>query len=258
MDTRIAIRDLLLQVYGSACRRGWLGTSVGRLTYELAYDVYKRTIEVPGIRHLQRFAPPGATLIDVGANIGFFTLRFAEWVGDRGQVLAIEPAKENVAALVRRLTARGLAGRVKVLEAVAAEAAGSARLALNPVHPGDHRISHQGVEVRAIRIDELVDAAASPVSLIKIDVQGAEMRVLTGARRTIERFRPALLIEVDQPALCQYGTPVSVLIDFLAAQQYAAYDVLRGGIAAVALHKSELVARSSYSDVLFLPSHIQL
>jgi FkbM family methyltransferase len=253
MSARTGIRELLVKVYGSASQRGWLGGTVGRAAYELAYDAYKRTMEIPGARHLQQFAPAGATIIDVGANIGFFTLRFAQWVGESGHVLAIEPAPENVACLTRRLTARGLNRRVNIIEAVAAETGGLARLALNPLHPGDHRISDQGVEVKAVTLDELVKATA-PLTLIKIDVQGAEMRVLTGACRTIERFRPAVLVEVDAPALELYGTPVAALIDFFKAKRYAPYELTRRGIAGVAMTQDELLARSlrHYSDVLFL------
>jgi FkbM family methyltransferase len=255
MSARVAVRDLLLQMYGSFSQRGWLTSAVGRSSYELAYDVYKRTLEVPGIRHLQRFVPPGATVIDVGANIGFFTMRFAQWVGESGRVLAIEPARDNAACLARRLKGRGLMRRVHLIEAVAAETEGSAHLALNPRHPGDHRISDRGIEVQAVTIDAVLTASAGPVTLIKVDVQGAELRVLTGARDTVARFRPALLVEVDAAALCRFGTPVATLVDFLAAQRYAPYSVMRRGIAPIAMSKDELVARSSRedSDVLFLP-----
>lgn len=253
MSTRILVRDLLLLAYGGACQRGWLARGVGRTGYEWAYDVYKRTMEMPGIRHLQRFVPAGSTVVDVGANIGFFTLRFAEWVGQSGTVIAIEPAPENVAGLARRLGKRGLLPRVKLIEAVAAETDGRACLALNPLHPGDHRISDQGLEVQAVTVDGVLKSAVHPISLIKIDVQGAEMRVLAGARTAIDRFRPVLLVEVDARALGTYGAAVGTLVGFMNAYQYAPHRLTRRGL--VAMAENELLARSTreYSDVLFVP-----
>lgn len=84
---------------------------------------------------------------------------------------------------------------MEVVGGVAAEASGTLRLKINPHHPGDHKIGDEGVPVAAHALDDLMAARGwPPVSLIEIDVEGAEERVLDGARLTIERSAPALYL----------------------------------------------------------------
>jgi hypothetical protein len=79
------------------------------------------------------------------------------------------------------LARRGLTSRVDLVQAVAAERSGELRLQINPHHPGDHRINEVGVPVCAVRLDDMLRERGWPeVSLIKIDVPGAEDRVLEG------------------------------------------------------------------------------
>ncbi len=257
MSMNDLVQDLLIRVYDSLAKRGSFNTVFGRASYQVAYEIYKLTIEASGVGHLRQFATSGTTVIDVGANIGFFTVRFAEWVGANGRVLAIEPDAENLAWLRRRLQKRKLDGRVEVVAAAAAEVGGPIRLSVNRRHPGDHRIGDAGIAVEAATIDQLTEQAAlPPVSMIKIDVQGAEMRVLAGARRTLARFRPTLVIEVDDAALRSQGSSARALIDALAAQGYEPYSLTRHGVGARADVNEELIARLSrdYRDVVFLPT----
>ena len=123
-------------------------------------------------------------MIDVGANVGFFSLRFARWVGDRGKVIAIEPEQRNYASLVGAVERQGFSSRVEALRAVAAATRGEVLLEINPLHPADHKISRDGtgLPVRAVTLDELVQGQSGRrPALLKIDVQGAEMMVLQGA-----------------------------------------------------------------------------
>ena len=85
------------------------------------YSIYKRYFEAGPIDGLKQFAPHGALVIDVGANVGFFAVRFAKWV-DGGRVIAIEPEEANYNHLLSTLRRAGLLDRVQVIRAVAAAA----------------------------------------------------------------------------------------------------------------------------------------
>ncbi len=114
-----------------------------------------------------------------------------------GRVIAIEPEARNVDSLRRRVQRAGLADTVECVQAVAAAQPGELRLAVNPTHPGDHQIAAQG-RAGPRRDPRRADAGeARHVSLVKIDVQGAESMVLAGARSVLEEHRPALFVEVD-------------------------------------------------------------
>lgn len=202
-------------------------------------------------------APEGSCVVDVGANVGFFAKRFARWVGPEGRVVAIEPERANHAELVRALAARNLAGRVQVLHAAADSSAGTARLGINPDHPGDHRLGDDGEPVAAVTVDGSVPAGLR-VSLIKIDVQGAELRVLSGAAAVVARDRPALFVEVHPPSLTLYGASLHLLLRWFADRNYAPHWLVRGQ--AKPLPRAELdgaLARRGYVDVLFLPAEIR-
>jgi len=147
--------------------------------FESTYFAYKRYIEAPELHLLQRYVWPGSCVIDVGANIGFFSLMASDWVSQSGLVLAIEPAPENLKRLNKRIQRLGLEGNVKIIPSAAADQQGMRHLVLNPDHHGDHRLGDVGEEVHAETLDHLAETHRDfKVSLVKIDVQGAEEIVL--------------------------------------------------------------------------------
>lgn len=252
--TRSLLQRALLGSYALFSRTGVLSTRIGRAAFAAAYDFYKARWEAPGIAALKDFARPGTVVIDVGANIGFFTRRFAEWVRPGGTVIAIEPEHHNFASLHAMLSRCGLVN-VEPIQAVAAEASGTLKLHINPLHPADHRISDLGTDVRALTLDGLLQERGwLEVSLIKIDVQGAEERVLAGATEILGRFRPALYVEVDDAALRQMGSSAERVFGRL---QSAGYTICRleGRSASVPLSFEDAVRHcksATYSDFLFV------
>lgn len=249
-----AAQRAILVAYRLIFARGLLRFTWGRRLFFALYTSYKRHFEARLVGGLRTFVREGSCVIDVGANVGFFTQYFARWVGPRGRVVAIEPETENHAELVRRLAAAGLADRVRAPRAAADAASGTARLMVNRDHPGDHRLADAGEPVPALTLDE-VAAGEAAVSLIKIDVQGVEMRVLEGAAVILARDRPALFVEVAPEALASYGASVDSLLDWLAARGYAPFQLAaRGPERLERAGLDRLLARHGYTDVLFLPA----
>ncbi len=249
---RRAAQNVMLGAYRLVFARGLLRFAWGRRAFFAVYEFYKNVFEAGPIGRLRAYVPEGGFVIDVGANVGFFTERFARWVGAEGRVLALEPEARNHAELCRRLAAKRLAERVDARRAVADAASGTAHLVINPDHPGDHRIGEAGEPVAALAIDELVPSGCR-VSLIKIDVQGAELRVLAGAAGTIARDRPALFVELDPDGLERFGADVDALLGDLAARGYAPHRLTRDGPRACPRGELDAVlARHGYTDLLFL------
>ncbi len=210
------IQSCLLKIYAQVLRTGLFSTSCGRSLFFTTYNWYKFFIEAGNIQPLQRYVKPGEVVIDIGANVGFFTKRFARWVSDGGFVIAVEPEASNFRQLLRNLDNSGTAAVVRTVQGVAAEHSGMLKLAVNPIHPGDHKIALEGVDVTAFTIDEMVRKEPSArVCLMKIDVQGAEERVLRGAQKTIQRDHPAILVEMDDEALRQMGSSAERVVTWL-------------------------------------------
>ncbi len=245
------LQDLLLSLYRRTRQSRFLRSPLGRRLFENAYLAYKVLLEAGPIGQLQTFVAPGSCAIDVGANIGMFTMRFAHWVGEHGHVIAIEPEAQNFASLRRRIDASNHARRISAIQAVAAETAGVLYLDVNPDHPGDHKLGKAGVPTAAVMLDGILAEHGYPlVSLIKIDVQGAEMRVLAGATHVLARCRPALFLEVDDAALRRQGASAKELFGHLAGLGYRAYRLRRFGPAQTIAATD--IDTGNYQDVLFL------
>jgi FkbM family methyltransferase len=225
--------------------------------FEGAYYIYKRFLEAGDIRVLGRFVEPGALVIDVGANIGFFTRFFGRCVSQGGKVIAIEPESSNFQRLNQMLFRTGFRTVVEPIQAVAASQSGVLRLRINPLHPADHKIAQEGVPVDSVSLDELVAERHWPmVSLIKIDVQGAEGMVLQGARQTIERFHPALFLELDDDNLRAMQADAEAIIGLLRAYGYAFYRIIKGKISSPLEMRDclKLCSAGRYADFLCLHS----
>jgi len=243
----------LLWAYRVVFAHGLLRYRWGQRLYFYLYDAYKLLLEAGPISQLHALVPSATLVIDVGANVGFFTRRFARWVGAQGRVIAIEPEAMNFAELSRRIASEGHSDRVVLYQAVADRAAGEVRLVINEDHPGDHRIGRDGVPVPAVTLDALLAGETRKVALIKIDVQGAEIRVLMGAENVLTRDRPALLVEVDPAALARFDGDVESLLALLYRFEYVPHALEHDGFRPLTRPTlKELLARRSYVDVLFI------
>jgi FkbM family methyltransferase len=251
-----ALQNLALFGYRCVRASGLLALPPIQRAFEAGYFFYKTKFEASDIHNLKQYVRPGTSVIDVGANIGFFSVHFANWVSGNGKVIAIEPEEQNFIRLRERLKNRVEAGVVHLVQGVAAELEGNLRLSLNPDHPADHRIAEQGISVAAFTLDGLVAAHHGPeISLVKIDVQGAEMRVLQGANKLLRECRPILYIEVDDKALLGAGTSAEMLVSHLAEMGYEMYDpdysVIRPIDPQLA---SKRRAAQGYDDYIFKPA----
>jgi FkbM family methyltransferase len=249
------MQSILLALYRAVRRTGLLSTSVGRWFFEHAYWRYKALVEARDLHSLRPHVVPGTTVIDVGANIGFFTASFARWVGAKGHVISIEPEATNFHSLRSRVERLGLTDTVSLVNAAAVETPGQVRLALNPDNPADHRVASEGVLVNGVSVDAVVEMNGwAPVSFIKIDVQGGEPRVIRGARETLRRFRPALFVEFDGPSLAQAGTSAAELLGELTAMDYEPRALTSGSWIPIDDRElREKMAARGYLDLLLLP-----
>jgi FkbM family methyltransferase len=254
------IRNAAVGLFAIFAKLGLLRLPVFDRIFLRLYQLYKTHFEAGPIDRLREFVPAGSLVVDVGANVGFFSLRFAEWVGNGGEVIAIEPEDQNYNRLVSALEGKGLSNRVRTLKAVAAAAPGVMLLEINPLHPADHKLSRDGVGVAvdAVALDDLFSGEGRRApSLVKIDVQGAEMMVLEGARKILREYRPALFVELHEQGLRRFGTSVSAILNHLSESGYQGYWLTRTGPLEKADPQSihAQVDSKGYVDVLFLAEY---
>lgn len=152
---------------------------------------------------------PGQVVVDVGAHIGVFTLMAARRVGPAGRVVSFEPSPRTQELLRRNLAANGLSW-VRFHPLAVADAEGSAELFVaddasnNPAADTlTASAGRKGVTVRLRRLDDvLAEEGVTRVDHLKIDVEGAEQRVLDGAPRTLAATR-RIVMEVHPPRVAK-------------------------------------------------------
>jgi FkbM family methyltransferase len=145
---------------------------------------------------LRAAARPGTVALDVGANVGAYALVLGQWVRPGGRVYAFEPAAEAFAGLARHVTLNRLDGIVVPLNVAVAESTGRAAFAVDGVS-GANRLGHGAETVETVTLDDFCAREGLRPTVVKVDVEGAELEVLRGARETIRAAGPGLVLLVE-------------------------------------------------------------
>ena len=201
------------------------------------------TFEISGTRLMQAFLGQGMTFVDVGANIGYYTLLAARAVGEGGAVYAFEPNAAVRSLLEGNLRLNGLQGRVQVRPHAVARDSGEIRFypsttpdnsGVSSLLPGAGR-SDAGQVVPCVSLDDF--AAALPgrrrIDLMKIDVEGAELEVLAGGRGVLSGgAAPAIIFEtLDLAAVDAVLRPHDYLIRRLNYTLAGGLELIEAGTA---------------------------
>jgi FkbM family methyltransferase len=151
-------------------------------------------------REVRRRLRPGAVFVDVGANIGYFTLLAATLVGRDGRVIAFEPNPDNVALLTQSIGANAFAN-IDLHPFAAAEQSQSCVLEVGGTNSTGSLVDGSSLPstgrrlaVEAVAIDDVLRDLPR-ADLVKIDIDGAEPRAFQGMLGLIRAHRPALIVE---------------------------------------------------------------
>jgi len=196
---------------------------------------YRYKLNPGEIREMVALMPRGGVGLDVGAHKGAYAWWMARRVGPSGRVLAFEPQR-RVAEPAARVFARSGIRHVKYLNCAVSDHSGEATFAMqrNSTHGATlDRLEKGDVERVTVPLISLDDAAdqegLTRVDFIKIDVEGHELKVIAGARRIIERWRPSMVIEAEQRITGGAPDPVQALRETLQALGYRGYFFTRAG-----------------------------
>lgn len=214
-------KGLKLRVLPETPKSYWLGTHEPHMQ-----DALRESIR------------PGMTVYDCGANVGYFSVMFARLVGDSGRVYAFEPSPASVECLTAARTLNGFR-HMEVVPAAVWERRGMLRFVRGGADTSlvsDHvegvfgetqdgaPTPEQLVEVPAISLDEFVYVERHPLpDFIKLDVEGAEGRAMSGARRVLAERRPGLLLEI-------HGAPGREVWEMLRELDYTPTNIATGRV----------------------------
>jgi FkbM family methyltransferase len=165
------------------------------------YDALKRSVKI------------GYVVLDIGANVGIYTMLMARWVGKEGRVFAFEPAAEAREALAQHLALNSLGDRVELVASAISDEVGEASFFVdgvcgeNGLHPGftGHGRRSSAISVPVTTIDAFCSRTGVKPSVIKVDIEGFELHAIRGAQEVISRCRPVLIVELHQYAWKELG-----------------------------------------------------
>jgi len=232
----------------------------------IEYHLLFRGCHEPEIVNLiKQVVRPGNFCLDIGANIGAHTLLMARIAGSTGHVIGLEPHPQIYHRLLQNTCLNRLTN-VKVVNAALADKDGTIDLygfAADAFEQGissllpDHEAKTK-IEVRAIRGATLVrEQRIEACDFLKIDVEGAELDVLQGARSILHNQRPLILVELFEPHQQRFGRSCQRIVDFLETYDYEGrwirqdQDSLEVRLAP--LNLKQLIAARSIENALFIP-----
>lgn len=185
---------------------------------------------------LQKLLRRGDVFIDVGANVGIMSLTAARWVGPQGRVYSFEPSEREYRSLVHNLELNQ-AITVTPIRAALSDRVGVATLRVaTSGHGGLNTLGesfvYDGVGVAALEqvdvttLDDFIGAERMErVSVVKLDVEGAEGAVLAGGARLLQECRTALVLEIFPQALAAHKWAVADVENLLHGAGYDLFSI---------------------------------
>ena len=181
-----------------------------------------------GTELMQRLIRPGMAVLDIGANIGYYTLLYARQVGPKGAVYAFEPTPDTFSMLRKNIQSNGFSDTVRLIEAAVSDHSGTAEIFINQYNKGDNRLYGSGsmrrVPVETKRLDDIF-SAREHVDFIKMDIQGAEGLALRGMRDIIARDHPVIVMEFWPRLYTKLDSSAREILETLSAAGYSFEDI---------------------------------
>jgi FkbM family methyltransferase len=203
---------------------------------------------------------PADAVIDIGANVGYFSLLAASLVTGSGTVLSLEPEKENFCFLQRNIKLNGLSN-IKALNIAAGDTKREVDLYIDPLNDGGHSLCGISPEsrnligtsevtiskIQMVTIDSLIGVEnISNLKVIKIDTEGWEFHAIQGAISVIKKFSPPIILaEINRSGLRRAGASERYMRLLMAELGYSTF-------VATCLNNSklilELIPNSFYAE----------
>lgn len=229
-----------------------------RLNLYLGNDL-SRNLFIAGCSEPNEFAflseilKPGMVFADAGANDGLYTLFASRRVGPQGRILAFEPSSREFARLEENIDLNQLPNVTPFRIALADRNAEEDLAIAGFEHEGQNTLgafAHEEIallrkeRVPVRKLDDILEQERlSRLDFVKIDVEGAECRVINGARQVINRFRPILLVEAVDAALKAQGTGRDELLKLVSSFGYESFSFSADDVNVIAVPGEDALAK---------------
>ena len=196
----------------------------------IAYKRYEPKIAQCCLKYLNK----NRDAIDIGANVGFYTILFAKNLSRR-RVLSIEPTANALQRLYKNIELNSVKKNVIVYEGVAINYTGKAEIKIiegkeeyssigEIKHPSVFGSAYISKKVSCTTVDELIKQDSLDIGFVKIDVEGAEHIVFEGCKELLKFHRPIIISEISEKMLKQNGSSSKDLLNFIFQFDYDIVD----------------------------------
>ena len=179
-------------------------------------------------RLIGELLPPAGVFLDIGANIGYFSILASKIVGSQGTVYAFEPVPTTYECLLRNLVLNNATNVIAMNDACFSNS-GEMKMSCRDdsgkscLSRGDSHDSDVTVSVTVTTLDRFLETRKlKRVDLIKIDTEGADVEVIVGAKQLIRKFRPPILLEIDH--LDRFSVEIEDLLAFMNQFNYSTHE----------------------------------
>lgn len=195
-------------------------------------SIYFNMVESEQTAEMLKEFSPGKVFFDIGANIGYYTILASRGVGEKGAVVAFEPVVSNLTYLHQHVTLNK-AKNVRVLPFALSDSQSIASFSLGPNSAMGHIEENGGADrneaenqvfVPTVSLDEITEKLNLRPDVMKIDVEGAEMRVFAGAGKVLADAHPTIYLSTHSPELR------TECLEFLKSRGYKCVSMFPDGV----------------------------
>lgn len=168
---------------------------------------YDKNYEPETFDFLRQNVKPGATVLDLGAHMGLFSVVMSQLVGKEGRVYSFEPTPSTRSVLKEVVKINGCDHNVRVRSEAVSKQKGTfffydtGDLVSNANSLVQTDRSANKIEVNAVSLDEFAEEQNAVINCLKIDVEGAELDLLEGAKNVFKKMRPAALLSLHPASI---------------------------------------------------------
>lgn len=232
--------------------------------YKPMYALFKKRQDAFEIALLRQHVQPGAVVLDIGANIGFYATLLSDITGSKGQVHCFEPDATNFKHLQTEVKTRS---NIIINNKAVGPRTETLKIYTSKNLNVDHRTYKpesydQEIEIEAVSIDDYWKAKgnAKPVDFIKMDIQGFEMQAIQGMQRTLSSNPKVKIISEFWPyGLRKAGSSVNEYFAFLTAQGFNCYLLDKQSLQPLTTEKVkalEPLGEEHYFNIFATRSHV--
>ena len=209
---------------------------------------------------VRRYVNRGMAAVDVGANLGWFTVHLALLVGTEGRVDAFEPRSDLMDLLSKTIGENGLTNVTTHNFALGSQNSyGQMIWSVHDINPGGTNLvpsefAAPDITAQPVAVRTLDACISHRVDFIKLDVEGSELLVFKGAERILARDRPLILVEINPSNLMRTSCVSAIEFgQFVERLDYCLYDITANGSCGRRIEPSELSTIQTLVNVAMLP-----